>query len=90
MLIMDVDGGPVTFDVEGGQVDILKSGSGSGPAEKLEGILVAHIDATMAHGIAEIIMPIGAMEAVPSEFGNLIVIKKFDVGDVRQVIICAD
>ena len=62
--IVDVGGRPVSFDVQGGFVNIVKPGSGLTPAEKPQCIFVAHIDTAVTHREAEIVVPVGTMEGV--------------------------
>src|SRR5664280_73335 len=62
--IVDVGGRPVSFNVQGGFVNIVKPGLRLVPAEQPECIFVAHIYAAMAHREAEIVVPVGAMEGV--------------------------
>ena len=61
---MDFHEGTVPLDIEGLLVDIIKPAGGKCPAEKLQGILVAHIYASVAHRNTEIIVPVGAMEGM--------------------------
>ena len=41
----------------------------------------------MAHGSAEVIMPIGTMETVAKSFGDFIVVEKYNIGNIRKIVI---
>src|SRR3989344_3199416 len=53
-----------------------------GPIINFFGVDRAHIDTTVAHGVAEVIVPIGAVEAETTAFGNFVVVKKHDKGHI--------
>lgn len=63
--IVYVGGRPVSFNVQGGFVNIVKPGSRLVPAEQPKRIFVAHIDAAMTHRETEIVVPVGTMEGMP-------------------------
>lgn len=46
-----------------------------------------HVDATVRHGGAKIIVPVGAMETVAHSFGKLIVIKEENIGNIGEVVV---
>ncbi len=60
---MDVDSCPVTLDVEGLLIDIVKAGGGARPAEDPPGIFGLHVHAAVAHREPEVIMPICAVQS---------------------------
>ena len=61
---MDIHRRPKSPDIQGLLVDVFKSGCGARPAEKPQGIFIAHIHAAVAHWNAKIIVPVGTVERV--------------------------
>jgi len=43
----------------------------------------------MTHGSAEVIMPIGTMETVAKSFGDFIVVEKYNIGNVGEIVVGA-
>ena len=62
--IVDVGGRPVSFDVQGGFVNIIKGGGRRAPTEKPQGVCIAHIHTTVTHRVAKIIVPVRTMESM--------------------------
>ena len=57
-------------------------GAKVGPGKNLGNVGSFHIDATVGHGDTKIVVPVGAVKAVAELFGEVVVIKVEDVGDV--------
>ena len=64
-------------------------GTDFGPGKDLGDFVGFHIDATVGHGGAEVVVPISTMKAVAHVFGALIVVEKENIGDVGKVVVSA-
>ena len=64
-------------------------GANLGPIKDLGGFFGFHIDTTVRHGDAEIIVPVGTMKTESDAFGVRRVMEKHNVGYVGQIVISA-
>ena len=54
--------------------------SNTGPVEDFTGFVWPHIYATMAHGVAEVIMPVGSMDSITA-------VKIHGTGNFGQIVV---
>lgn len=71
-----------TWVVGGGFDGILALEIGSGPIEEFFGIGRAQIDTSVAFGSAEVVVPVGTVEAEAAPGGNFGIGEIHSVGDV--------
>lgn len=60
-----------------------------GPIEKHFGFGGFHINTTVGHGDAEIVVPISAVKTKTQTLGNRVVVEKHDIGNIGEIIISA-
>ena len=53
------------------------------PAVELGDFRSFHVNTAVRHGDAEVVVPIGAVEAVADMFGNLVVVEKKNIWNIR-------
>ena len=41
----------------------------------------------MAHGVTEVVVPVGTVEAEAARGGHLVITKKHDIGDVGKIVV---
>ena len=63
---------------------------GLGPVVEFFSVFSFKVDTAMRHGVAKVIMPIGAMEAITAASGDLIAGEVHDIRDVREIVIGVD